>query len=435
MLYVHGPDVHLLNMKKKVILTALSVLLVITAVVLFPTSTSIPGSPITIGVISSTNAGLQSNIDLYDQIIGPDINEYLSQLPTIGRSPKMRVEFLIEGPDEGSFSPEEHLEKVQELHAQEVKFFIAGFWSSQYQGSIDYINENDLLMVSPSSTSPQLAMADNGFRLAPPDTDQANVINEMLLTYDEGIGAIVTILRDDVWGTSLVDALADVYGGEIVQIPYPVETVDFTDILFEAEIAATELVSWYGANHVGVLMVAFDENVDILQQAVAYPTIFDLPWFGTENTGRSQAILQEASFEACHVRLVSAIGAAPDSIKYNDFAERWALFGYEAGFYTTTAADAAWLIVETYMDVKASLLVKPISGLDVALVFRDNAANYYGYSGWTFLDENGDRALVDYDIWGFREDPATGEPTIINYGYYDTIRGTIHWTYEPPIWD
>ncbi len=146
--------------KKKLIVIAFSMLLMISGVLLFPSGTSIPSKPIAIGVISASWAGYQSNIDLYNGIIGPEINEYLAQLPTIGHSPKMRVEFLIDGPDEveGWLTPERHLEKVQAMAEDEVELFIAGFWSSQYQGTIDYIDENDLLMVSPSSSSPALAM-------------------------------------------------------------------------------------------------------------------------------------------------------------------------------------------------------------------------------------------------------------------------------------
>ncbi len=55
-------------------------------------------------------------------------------------------------------------------------------------------------------------------------------------------------------------------------------------------------------DHVGVFIVAFDEGVDILQQAPDYPTLYELPWIGTESMGRSQAILDDAAVEACHVR-------------------------------------------------------------------------------------------------------------------------------------
>ncbi len=261
------------------------------------------------------------------------------------------------------------------------------------------------------------------------------MINQTLLTYryGEGFDALVVLLRDDAWGNSLISALDAVYAGEIVGIPYDPEFLDVTECLEIAEEAAEEL-GMYGYDRVGVLMLAFDEAVDFLIAAGGFPTIFDLSWFGTELMG-STAILVYAAVEAMHVHLVYAQDAPPSSTKFIDLSDRLASHGGgDAGFYTATAADAAWLIVETYLDIKASKLA-PITGGDMALIFRDNAANYYGYSGWTSLDENGDRNTIDYDILGFGPDPDTGDPTIIHYGYFDTLREVLHWTYEPPPWD
>ncbi len=53
---------------------------------------------------------------------------------------------------------ERHLEMVQMLAEDGVEFFIAGFWSSHFGGSLEYIDQNDLLMVSPSSTVPAFAL-------------------------------------------------------------------------------------------------------------------------------------------------------------------------------------------------------------------------------------------------------------------------------------
>ena len=46
------------------------------------------------------------------------------------------------------------------------------------------------------------------------------------------------------------------------------------------------------------------------------------------------------------------------------------------------------------------------------------------------LDDNGDRATMDYDIWGFGFD-ETGEPSIINYGQYDFESGVLTWEFDP----
>ena len=70
----------------------------------------------------------------------------------------------------------------------------------------------------------------------------------------------------------------------------------------------------------------------------------------------------------------------------------------------------------------------------MAAIFSVTAYSYSGYSGWTLLDENGDRTTIDHDIWGIGPD-AGGDLSIINYGRYDSIRGELSWEYVPPPWE
>jgi hypothetical protein len=60
-------------------------------------------------------------------------------------------------------------------------------------------------------------------------------------------------------------------------------------------------------------------------------------------------------------------------------------------------------------------------------VIPDVASRYFGYSGWCLLNDAGDRAESDYDIWGYGYDDETGEPTIKKYGLYDSLTGQVTW--------
>jgi len=53
----------------------------------------------------------------------------------------------------------------------------------------------------------------------------------------------------------------------------------------------------------------------------------------------------------------------------------------------------------------------PVTGThtDIAtfkLAFVDEAANYFGASGNTALDVNGDRAVGNYDFWAVKQNPS-----------------------------
>ena len=109
---------------------------------------------------------------LCNDIIAKDINDYLSKLTY-----DTEVKFLIDTADGQAAI---HLEKVQGFKSMDVTIFLGGQWSSQVQASLGYVNDNNILMISSSSTSPLLAIADDRlFRTCPTDLVQAPAIVEM----------------------------------------------------------------------------------------------------------------------------------------------------------------------------------------------------------------------------------------------------------------
>lgn len=395
---------------------------------------------IKIGVIPATYPGLLSNTNFYNTLVAPEINDYLSRLPRSGGSPRLKVEFVIEGPSEDEFhlTPARHLEILQNMHESGIEYFIAVLESWYGQGCLDYIADKRILLVSPSSTATSLKYDNKLFRLAPADDLQAVILTTMLANYDQGIDSIVGLYREDSGGIEFRDAVNTLFEGEMKMIPYPpcidpndpacMPDNDFTAYLEQAETVAQNL-----PGNVGFLLLAFDENVSILQQAKAYNTLYGLPWFATGWTGKSEDILSDAAQEACHVSLISAFGAPPNSSKFNDLAHRFSQLGHgSAGFYTATAIDAAWLIIQAVLET--STLSNRANAEDAYAVFRDIASRYYGYSGWTLLNEHGDREAIDHEIWGFGPD-ENGQPSIIKFGSYEVTSGEIRWEHSTAPWE
>lgn len=154
-----------------------------------------------IGDIASTRGELNNTKVLSDMAIA-DINGYMEE-----NGHPYRFEAVAESAD-GQASV--HLKKVKELHQNGVDLIVGGRWSSQATGSLSYINKKDVLLLSPSSTLPSLAIADdNLFRLCPDDAKQAPVIADMLWSW--GIEAVIVIQRGDVWADGIYDILEEEY--------------------------------------------------------------------------------------------------------------------------------------------------------------------------------------------------------------------------------
>jgi branched-chain amino acid transport system substrate-binding protein len=329
------------------------------------------------------------------------------------------IDFLVEHAD-GNASL--HLEKVKMFHEMGVDLIIGGYWSSQALTSKDYVTENGMLLLSPSSTAPSLAIpGDNLYRLPPSDEAQGKALARMMES--KGVENAIVFYRDEFWAQEVTNVFMvefEAMGGSVIgHYPYPVGETDFTSYLDDASNAAE------GVDDLGVLLISLNEAAEILIQTQSYPNLYNPPWFGFEFLGRSFYILDNAPEEAVYLKLYSPAPAIPDTPKYHDFAERYrSLTGEDASFYNANEFDAAWLITQAILETRPTSM-SLYDATDVINIFPDVASRYYGYSGYCLLNEAGDRVPGSYEIWGYYLDD--GEPSYKIYGRYNAYTDEIQW--------
>jgi branched-chain amino acid transport system substrate-binding protein len=315
------------------------------------------------------------------------------------------------------------LEKIQTFKAMGVDLIIGGRWSSQAYASLSYINENNMLLFSPSSTSPVLSIPnDNLFRLGPTDLIQVPAIAEMLWSW--GIEAIIVIQRGDSWADGIYNNLVIEYparGGVIAErIRYATEVTEFSSYLAVAEAKAQELVAQYGAEHVAIELISFEESVTIVSQAADYPTIYNLYWFGSDGTALSSQLCDEAPIHADHLKIFSTMAAPSYSDKYFELNDRYiSITSRQLSFYDACDYDIAWIIAKAVLEAQSE------EAVDVIPLLSQICNDMFGVSGWCRLNENGDRYSANYDIWGFGY--VGPDVQSIKYGYYDSATGDVFW--------
>ena len=170
-----------------------------------PIVTTLNRKTVQIGVIWPTSGDQQLFTPYYTDIIKPDINDYCQKL---GYSVSFDFVFMNAGKIDQygneNGDAQTHLLRVQQLKKMGVDLFIGGPWSGMAQASLAYVNANNMVMFSKSSTSPNIAIAgDNLFRMCPTDGELAPALVEMLWSY--GIKSIVIVQRGDYWGDGLVN--------------------------------------------------------------------------------------------------------------------------------------------------------------------------------------------------------------------------------------
>ena len=332
-----------------------------------------------------------------------DINDYMRD-----NAIAFRFEFLF---DHGHGEWSIHLDKIYAFKVQQnIDLIIGGAWSSMATLALNYINENDMLLLSPSATSPQLAIPDdNFFRLAPPSNLQAQAIAELLQSF--GVNAVVVIQEDRA--SPIFEALEDDYsdvGGAILdRIIYPQGETDFSSYLALAEETAVEAVVQYGRDQLAIQIISYEGVEKIAKQAVDYPTIYDLRWFGIDSTATNEDVLREAAEEADHLKIYSTKMAELNSPKFNDLKDRLEQeVNGHLNFHAANWYDAAWVYALSVVAAGSA------DAMDVKEELPGVAAAYEGVTGWCTLNEAGDRYLRYYDIWCYGYE--RGEPSFIKCG-------------------
>lgn len=353
------------------------------------------GKTIEIGYICSSNDALWFTEPLINEIILPDINKYAAKL---GHDTKF-VSLIDSANDQVAI----HLEKVQSFHTLGLNVFRGGSWSSMAQGALSYVNDNDMLMISPGSTAPILSIPnDRLYRLCPTDYVEAYVIAEMWDSW--GAEAIIIFQRGDSWGDGIynvIEAELEKRGITILErVRFAPEVIEFSTYLSAINNILDDAIRQYGADRVGVQLLTFSEEVVIVSQTPEFPNTREVIWMGAQGTGRSQMLLDDAGGLQVKLRLFSPTMTPSESWKWKSLEDRFkAQTELQADFYIAADYDAIWLIALSMLETGST------EASNIDKVFLDIARNYWGASGWTDLDENGDRKPGGiFEIYGFTDD-------------------------------
>jgi len=381
------------------------------------TTTGLSGT-ITIGQLTDLSGSLSaigSQIKIAVGLAVTDINAYL---PTVGVT---NVQFATTAEDTGS-NPATALTDLQTLSSDGVQVVVGPITSSEASNILSYSESNHIVLISPSSTAISLAGASPYlFRLVPNDAAQSFAIARELVS--QGIQDIVPINQQSVYGTGLANATMNRFvalGGHTeAEIQYSTTATDFTPTLTTAQSEYQAAVGKYGASHVAVVAIGFQEVGQMLVQAKSsFPGLLATTWYGSDGESQNLDFTNSTSAAApvsAQVKLLSSIGESPSpSAKTEAFIAEFNATAHTTPVsYAINAYDGAWIAALSILAAGSN------TGQAIAKALPSVANNYYGVSGWTELQPSGqlgaghDEAPLGYDIYGVK-----------------TISGTTQWVLE-----
>lgn len=341
------------------------------------------------------------------EIAGEDINTLLQRKYT----PNSRIEYVMANTQSDS---EVALTKIKELKQQGVKLVIGPMTSAELEKVADFANQNEMILVSPSSTAVSLAKDDNIFRLSIDDRKQVKALVTLMI--QEGYRNVQAIYRNDTYGSDFFSLFSTSFaasGGHCGEgVSYDPKTTQFEDLLKTLENQVTDSLKNYSASETAVLMITLDEGVTLLETlAKSQSSLAGLRWFGGDGIAANKSVLASylATNAALQIRLTaSTVGLGQDiespfvKTFLKSVSQR---VEYAPGAFDVAAYDAVWLLTlfAENQDWQWNAPFATMRSDFIAL-----AKNSFGYRSLNTMNEYGDSVYGSIDF--YRINANQGDP-------------------------
>ena len=305
--------------------------------------------------------------------------------------------------EDSATNPVIALEKLTALNAKGIKMIVGPETSSNIRNIKGYSDANNMLLVSCCSSAPALAIPnDSVYRLVPDDSNQGTALSKLIRHHE--IDVLVPVWRGDTWGDGLSAATASSFeerGGIVDEgIRYNPESPEFsasTSLLAER---VQEYVDEYGRDKVAVVFLGFAEILQFTQSAAEHEILDDIRWFGPgANTKEHKLIDDPIGFEfSTSVQFTTVqVAVSKNPIYERVQAHLTETLGHAPNAFVHSSYDAVWIIGLAMLETQST------NATAIKSVISDIAEKHNGAIGPTKLNEAGDLAQANYEVWGIRD--------------------------------
>ena len=348
-----------------------------------------------------------------------DVNKYLA-----GNAAGIRFVADIE---DTRLDPDTALAEARALRARGAPLIIGPQSSAEVERLKPFVDANGILLVSPSSTAGSLAIAgDNVFRFTPSDSLEGVAIAAMM--WQDGKRTVIPVWRDDAGNAGLEKATRTAFsalGGTMLPgIKYGAMATDFSGIATNVSNQVRLAAAGRDPATVGVYLAAFDiDAVALFSAACDDSVLASVHWYGSDGVARSDPMLgsRDAAEFAMRVGYPNPVFGLVEGARdvWEPLSARIrARANAEPDAFALAVYDAVWVVARGYVASGATLSIEQLKK-----AFTTAASTHFGATGWTVLNDAGDRKYGDFDFWAVRA--VGGAPQWSRVAQYETQTGRV----------
>ena len=315
-------------------------------------------------------------------------------------------------------------------------YYVGPSTSGNTERILNYSNDNEIVILSHSSTAPKLAIPDDYvFRMTVPDSLQGRVLAN-LIGQEGSITDLVIVVRNDVWGQGVEESTKSSLesagsGTAVTRVMFPPAEADWGQVARDlaGKIAAAKTSADAKTDgRVAVLFAGFPGDFNaVVSRSSSDMQLGGVAWFGADGVGNSNEVTSNSTAVefAKSVNLTTVVYTAQP----NDINRRI----NPAAVYGPSAYDAVYVLGNAMKVAYGDDRMPPASSA-VKDALPGAARAYTGALGNVSLDANGDLASpISYgihnidaatDMWS----PIRGMVYTDQWQVYDIDAGTGAWS-------
>ena len=331
-------------------------------------------------------------------LISEEIHEYLKVNKVLFRD----VEFILRDTKNDTALALKELTAMKNLG---VRIVVGPYSSSVAQAILPFANENDMLLISPSSTASSLEISDNLFRMATSDTEQVNALVELIKS-SPNIKNIIPLYRDDIYGEDYYRDLQKHFANDSNVVVHQGIVVDSNTLnTLEAQIKSADL-----NDTVVVVLIDLEEQaINLLNDLNVSSLAAQVKWFASEDminidiNGSLKETLNK-------IELSGVAVTTSDSevfVYYENVLSKLKKSGAKnIDPFTLNAWDSLWLATEVFKEnVEVVLHGQDANDSEVTTqlhrAIEITAAKTFGTTGFITLNEFGDRDSANFTYYSY----------------------------------
>jgi branched-chain amino acid transport system substrate-binding protein len=187
------------------------------------------------------------------------------------------------------------LVKIKAFYEQGIRIVIGPYTSSEILTVKEFADAHGMIIISPTGTATILHQDDHVIRLTLDNAKQAEAMAALLR--NQAITHVIAVWINNLYGRDLYNAFKDQLVHTKTQlvdtVRYEPDAADYHAIVAALNSSLQKIENTVNPKHIGILLIGYDEAINLMKTAAANQLLVGVKWFGTDGLAKRALLIDD----------------------------------------------------------------------------------------------------------------------------------------------